>query len=255
MTRVMRSSLIATVALIAIASPIPAESGPHGHWAYSGHDGPSHWAELDHAYRMCEAGHRQSPIDINRKDATPEKLPPLVFEYRASPLDIVDNGHTVQVNYAAGSALLIGGKRYQLIQFHFHHPAEEAFDGKRYDMVAHLVHKDAKGELAVVAIPLKEGRENPLIAVLWKSLPKYGDHAAAHSKAAIDAAQLIPTDHHYFSYSGSLTTPPCSEGVRWSVLKTPMEISKAQIDTFAERYPNDARPVQKLNGRQILVSK
>lgn len=249
----MRTTLIVVAALAGV--PAAAEPGAHGHWSYSGHQGPSHWAELDPAYRACEAGHQQSPIDIRRKEATPEKLPPLEFQYRASPLDIVDNGHTVQVNYAPGSALLIGGTRYELVQFHFHHPAEEAFDGKRFEMVAHLVHKDSKGELAVVAIPLKEGRENPLIAALWKNLPKKGDHSEAHSKAAINVAELIPPDHQYYAYSGSLTTPPCSEGVRWSVLESPMEVSKAQIAAFAERYPNDARPVQKLNGRKVLVSK
>jgi carbonic anhydrase len=251
--RAVRASLVAA-SLIAIAGATPAETGSHGHWAYSGHEGPPHWAELDPAYRECEAGHRQSPIDIDRKDATPEKLPALHFEYRPSPLDIVDNGHTVQVNYARGSALVIGGKRYDLVQFHFHHPAEEAFDGKRFDMVAHLVHRDAKGELAVVAIPLKAGTENPLIASLWRSLPKKGAHEAANSKTAINVGELIPADHHYYSYSGSLTTPPCSEGVRWAVLAAPMEVSEAQIAAFAERYPNNARPVQKLNGRQVLVS-
>ena len=248
----MRASLI-VAALVGV--PGSAEPGARGHWSYSGHEGPSHWAELDPAYRACEAGRHQSPIDIHRKDVSPESLPALVFQYRASPLDIVDNGHTIQVNYAAGSFLTIGGKRYELVQFHFHHPAEEAFDGKRFDMVAHLVHKDSKGELAVVAIPLKEGRENPLIAALWKNLPRKGDHSEAHSRAAINVAELIPANHHYYSYSGSLTTPPCSEGVRWSVLQAPMEVSKAEIAAFAERYPNDARPVQKLNGREVLVSK
>ncbi len=251
----MRASLIVAAVLVATAPRTAAETAHHAHWAYEGRDGPSHWAQLDLAYRVCEAGHRQSPIDIHRKDAAAERLPALLFQYHSTPLDIVDNGHTVQVNYAPGSALLIGGTRYELVQFHFHHPAEEAFEGKRFDMVAHLVHKNAKGEFAVVAIPLKEGRENPLISALWSSLPKKGDHAEAHSKTAINVGELVPADHHYYAFSGSLTTPPCSEGVRWSVLETPMEISKAQIAAFAARYPNNARPLQALNGRQLLVSK
>jgi carbonic anhydrase len=251
----MRASLIVAAALVAIAPRTAAETAHRGHWTYEGPDGPSHWAQLDPAYRACEAGHRQSPIDIHRKEASPKDLPPLLFEYHASPLDIVDNGHTVQVNYAPGSALVIGGARYELVQFHFHHPAEESFDGKRFDLVAHLVHRNAKGELAVVAIPLKEGRQNPLIAALWSNLPKKGDHSEEHSKIAINVAELIPADHHYYAFSGSLTTPPCSEGVRWSVLEAPMEVSKAQIEAFADRYPNNARPVQKLKGREVLVSK
>ena len=251
----MRASLIVASALLAIAPHASAEAPHHGHWAYEGSDGPSHWAQLDPAYRTCEAGHRQSPIDIYKKDASPRKLPPLVFQYRASPIDIIDNGHTVQVNYAPGSALVIGGIRYELVQFHFHHPSEEAIDGKRFDMVAHLVHRNKKGELAVVAIPLKEGRANPLIAALWSSLPKKGDHSEARSRTPINVADLLPVDHRYYSFDGSLTTPPCSEHVRWSVLEAPMEVSKAQIASFAERYPNNARPVQPLNGRQVLVSK
>jgi len=235
--------------------PALAETGTHHHWSYRGHNGPPHWAELDPAYRACGAGDRQSPIDIRRKDAKAKVLPPLVFNYRASPLAIIDNGHTVQVNYAPGSALVIGGRRYELVQFHFHHPAEEAFDGKRFEMVVHLVHKDSAGQLAVVAIPLKLGHENPLIRALWANLPKEGDHEPAQRKIAINAEDLIPMDHHYYAYSGSLTTPPCSEGVRWSVLRTPVEVSKAQIAAFAKRYPDDARPLQQLNGREVLVSR
>lgn len=251
----MRASLIITAALLAFASRTSAETSSHQHWAYEGHDGPSHWANLDPGYHVCGTGHRQSPIDIHRKAATPKDLPALVFDYRPAPLDIVDNGHTVQVNYAPGSALLIGGKRYELIQFHFHHPAEEAIDGKHFEMVAHLVHRDSAGELAVVAVPLKEGHENALIAALWSNLPKEGDHEPAHAKIDINAGDLVPADHSYYAYSGSLTTPPCSEGVRWSVLEKPMEVSKAQIATFAKRYPDDARPVQSLNGRDVFVSK
>jgi carbonic anhydrase len=251
----MRLSLSIAALLALPGLPALGETGAHHHWAYSGHDGPPHWAEMDQAYRACSAGHSQSPINIHRKDARARALPSLVFDYRPSPLEIIDNGHTVQVNYAPGSALIIGGRRYELVQFHFHHPAEEAFDGRHFDMVVHLVHKDSEGQLAVVAIPLKSGHDNPLIKALWTNLPKEGDHQTAHSKIAINAEDLIPMDHHYYAYSGSLTTPPCSEGVRWTVLRTPIEVSKAQIAAFAKRYPDDARPLQQLNGREVLVSR
>jgi len=252
----MRIPMTIAAAVAAIATQASGEAGQkHHHWSYSGHDGPSHWGQLDSAYRVCETGKGQSPINIETKDVSPADLPPLVFNYRPVPLNIVDNGHTIQVNYEPGSALLVGGKRYELVQFHFHHPSEEVVDGKHFDMVAHLVHRDAAGQLAVVAAPLKVGRENPLLATLWSNLPKQGVHEPQMTKARINAGGLIPADHRYFAFSGSLTTPPCSEGVRWMVLKTPMEISKAQVAAFASRYSNNARPVQRLNGRHVLASK
>jgi carbonic anhydrase len=256
----MRAPTMIAAALAAIAVPSAAETGSQNHhWSYSGHDGPSHWGQLDSAYSACATGKAQSPINIRTKDVTASNLPPLVFNYRPVPLSIVDNGHTIQANYEPGSALLVGGKSFELVSFHFHHPSEEEIDGKRFDMVAHLVHRDAQGQLAVVAVPLTLGRDNPLLATLWSNLPKHGDHgssaAAAAGAARINAGGLVPSDHSYYTFGGSLTTPPCSEGVHWMVLKTPMEISKAQIATFASRYPNNARPEQRLNGRHVLASK
>jgi carbonic anhydrase len=227
---------------------------PH-HWSYSGKESPSHWAELDAQYRLCAAGKRQSPINIHTNAVYRSELSPLEFDYRPSPLHIIDNGHTIQADYGHGSSLLVGGHRYQLVQIHFHHPSEEEIDGKRFDMVAHLVHRDAAGKLAVVAVLLKVGHENPLLGSLWSHLPKAGDHSEASPTIDIDARQLIPADHGYFTFTGSLTTPPCSEGVRWLVLKTPMEISDAQLAVFAGRYPDDARPIQRLNGRHISATK
>lgn len=249
-----RMLAIATVvAAIAVRSSAESE-GAHHQWSYSGNEGPSRWGQLDVAYRVCETGKTQAPINIEKKDVSAAKLPQLVFNYRPVPLDIVDNGHSIQVNYAPGSALLVGGKRYELVQFHFHHPSEEEIDGKRFEMVVHLVHRDAAGQLAVVAVLLRVGHENPLLATLWSGLPKPGNHEPQITKAHINAGGLLPSDHSYYAFSGSLTTPPCLEGVRWMVLKTPMEISKAQVATFASRYPDNARPVQRLNGRHVLAS-
>jgi carbonic anhydrase len=226
------------------------------HWSYGGPGGPSNWAKLDSKFRLCGSGHAQSPVDIRTKAVYAGATPPLDFEYHPAPFHITDNGHSVQVDVEPGSSLHVGTDRYELAQFHFHHPSEEEIDGKRFDMVAHLVHKDSKGDLAVVAIPLKVGHENPLLATLWSNLPKErSDHHSVSAKQAINAADLVPGNHSYFTYTGSLTTPPCTEGVRWIVLKTPEEISKSQLDEFAARYPNDARPVQQLNGRHIIASK
>jgi carbonic anhydrase len=254
---------IALLAILTIGATHPhlktaAHATSHStgaHWSYSGAEGPSHWAQLNADYKQCAKGRAQSPVNISTKAVYHGETPPLDFEYRVSPLTIIDNGHTVQVDYKPGSILKIGGDRYQLVQFHFHHPSEEEIDGKRSDMVAHLVHKDSNGRLAVVAVLLKTGRENPLLAELWTHLPKSGDHNPATGGPEIDISKLLPADHAYLNYTGSLTTPPCTEGVRWFVLKTPVEISKAQLDVFAARYPNDARPVQKLNGRHVIASR
>src|SRR5215467_3658558 len=189
--------MIAAAAVAVMATQALGEAGEkHHHWSYSGHDGPSHWGQLDSSYRACGTGKVQSPINIETKDVTPTDLPPLVFNYRPVLLNIVDNGHTIQVNYEAGSALLVGGKRYELVQFHFHHPSEEEVNGKQFEMVAHLVHRDADGQLAVVAVPLKLGRDNPLLATLWSNLPKQGVHEPQVTKARINAGGLLPSDLH-----------------------------------------------------------
>jgi carbonic anhydrase len=254
---------VSLAALLAVAATHPhsklaTHSVGHGgeqHWTYSGADGPTHWSQLNAEYKLCGTGKTQSPVNIRTRAVYRGETPPLAFDYRPSPLTIVDNGHTIQVDYKPGSTLVIGGDRYQLVQFHFHHPSEEEINGKRSDMVAHLVHKDSAGRLAVVAILLKTGHVNPLLASLWEHMPKAGDHDPATGGPEIDISKLLPPDHAYFNYSGSLTTPPCSEGVRWFVLRTPVDISRAQLKTFAARYPNNARPVQKLNGRHVIASR
>lgn len=240
-------------ALAVIAAPVLASEAGH-HWAYSGATGPSHWASLEHEYATCGKGRGQSPIDIEKSRVRGQKLAPLVFNYKPSPLRIIDNGHTIQVNVAEGSTLRVGADRYTLVQFHFHHPSEEEVDGKRFAMVAHLVHRDSQGHLAVVAVPLQSGVANPAVATLWRNLPRREGHESAPAGVAIDAAGLLPASHAYYGFDGSLTTPPCSEHVHWFVLKSPMTLSAGQIATFAKLYPANARPVQPLNGRAVLSS-
>ena len=240
-------------AFLFAASMLAAEEHEGHHWGYSGKYGPDHWAELDKSFAACNAGQRQSPIAI--VTAKRSDLPVLQFEYKSTPLHIVNNGHTIQINYAPGSFISVGDKRYELKQLHFHHPSEEKINGKGFAMVAHLVHADSEGNLAVVAVLLDADRPNQLIEDVWRHLPAHPGPEKVYDDVRISAAGLLPADHGYFRFSGSLTTPPCSENVAWFVLKTPQSISTDQADTFGRIYPLNARPVQPLNGREILETK
>ena len=252
-------SVLLILGTSALAVENPAESadkeshGKKGHWSYSGETGPAHWSELDPAFTACAKGEYEAPIDI--KAAEQSDLPPLQFGYAASPLTIVDNGHTVMATYAPGSTLTIGDAKYELQQFHFHRPSEELVNGKASAMVAHLVHKDAQGRLAVVAVLLNRGNANPVIETLWTHLPAEKEKPETFANVSIDAKGLLPASLGYYTFAGSLTTPPCTEGVTWYVLKTPVEVSSEQITAFAKLYPMNARPVQPLNGRKILETK
>jgi len=219
---------------------------------YEGKHGPGHWASLDPAYEMCKLGKHQSPIDI--RGAKAARLPAIEFAYQASPLKIVDNGHTVEVTYAPGSFITFADKKYELLQFHFHHPGEEKVNGRSYPLVAHLVHKSADGELAVVAVLLTDGKANPFIETIWKHLPAKEGMESAPEGVTVDVADLLPAKRGYYTFTGSLTTPPCSEQVTWLVLKAPATVSKSDVAMFAKKYPHNARPVQPLNGRLVQMT-
>jgi carbonic anhydrase len=230
-----------------------AQEHTGAHWTYRGKNGPDHWGELDKAFSTCKLGHHQSPIDI--RAPKPADLPPIQFAYQPTPLHIVNNGHTIQVNYAPGSFITVGDKRYQLTQFHFHHPSEERINGKRFEMVAHLVHAAPDGALAVVAVLLDSGAANPLLASLWPQLPTHEGPEQKLDNVHIDVTGLLPQDRGYYTFTGSLTTPPCTEDVTWFVLKAATRISQGQADAFGKIYPRDARPIQPLYGREVLASK
>src|SRR5262245_24643395 len=257
MQRLRRAStlLILGAALCAAAAAADThESGQAPHdWGYSGAHDPSHWGAMSPEYAACSEGKQQSPIDIRHE--VPADLSPITFDYHPSPLEIIDNGHTVQVNYGSGSGITVDGKRYELVQFHFHEPSEEHVHGHAYPMELHLVHKNADGRLAVVAVLLKEGKPNPTIETLWSHLPSEKGKAQAVAQVSVDASALLPAERGYYTYTGSLTTPPCSEGVTWLVFRTPVEVSREQVARFGRLYPNDARPVQPLNGRTVKVSR
>jgi carbonic anhydrase len=223
------------------------------HWDYGPTHGPTHWAEIDPEFRTCSVGHRQSPIDIQH--AMKADLPPIVFDYKPSLLRIVDNGHTIVVNYAPGSYIVVGDQRYQLKQFHFHRPSEEKVHGKGFAMSAHLVHDNGSGKLVVVAILLQTGEDNALIRELWKELPKEKNRETVLDNVQIDISRILPLERRYYTFVGSLTTPPCSEDVTWIVLKHPTTISPTEVEQFSHLYPNDARSTQPLYGRTVLESK
>ena len=248
----MRRALIVVLALSWPALPAAAQHGATPHWEYEGPHGPAHWGTLDPAYHACVAGTHQSPIDI--RHATSGDLPAITFAYHPSALKLIDNGHTIQVTYAPGSFISVAGKKYELLQFHFHHPAEEQVSGTSYPLVAHLVHKSADGKLAVVAVLFAQGAANDFVERLWMNLPKEQGKESTVPGAEVDVSTLLPASHGYFTYDGSLTTPPCTEGVTWFVLKTPVQISQNEIATFAGKYPHNARPVQQLHGRVIKAT-
>ena len=251
--RVHRAGLLVAAVSMATAGLLHADE--EHHWSYQGATGPSQWAAMEHEYATCGTGKAQSPIDIQDAVAKKSDLPPIVFDYKPSPLKIIDNGHTVQVNYAPGSSITVQGKQYELVQFHFHKPSEERINGRTYDMVAHLVHKDQDGNLAVVAVLFKKAGPNKLIQTLWDALPRKKDEEEVKS-VQVNAADLLPANKSaYYTFTGSLTTPPCSEGVTWFVLKSPTAISEEEIIRFGHLYPMNARPTQPLNGREIRATK
>jgi carbonic anhydrase len=232
------------VVMLAMALTISSAALAEDHWSYEGDHGPSHWSGL------CSSGRNQSPVDL--RDAVSAKLAPLSFKYESLAQDVFNNGHTVQVTYAPGSTLTLGSHQYQLKQFHFHAPSENLLDGKHFPLEAHFVHADADGNLAVVAVFFETGAASAALDKLGKDLPlRAGDKHDLDVKLA--AAELMPKTREYYRFSGSLTTPPCSEGVNWLVLKHPVTASEKQIEQLHAAMGHDnARPVQPLNARVIL---
>ena len=220
------------------------------HWAYEGKEGPEHWAKLKPEFATCEAGRNQSPINI--EEAIDAPLKPLKGIQKVAAKEILNNGHTVQANFKFGNMLLLDDVPYQMKQVHFHAPSENTIKGKSYPLEAHFVHADKNGNLSVIGVMFKEGKANPGLEKLWAQMPKEAG-APIPLKAKVSASEMIPENRDYYRFSGSLTTPPCSEGVRWLLLKTPMTASKEQIEAFEEvmRHHNN-RPVQPLNGRVVV---
>jgi carbonic anhydrase len=229
-------------------APATASSSPV-HWTYEGEEGPAYWGELDPAYELCRTGKNQSPVDI----ASPgeQDLANIVFHYQASEVNILNNGHTVQVNYDAGSYIELDGLRYDLVQFHYHAPGEHEIDGKLFPAELHLVHRNADGKLAVVGLLLQEGSSHAAFDPFIDNLPA-DESAVQDTGVKINAMDFLPGIQTTFRYSGSLTTPPCSEGVSWLVMTTPVDLSSAQLSKLEGLFEGNNRPVQPLNDRLLV---
>ncbi len=222
------------------------------HWEYNGEHGPDHWGKMDKAYEVCSMGGQQSPINIT--SAIKAEVAPMSISWKKSAAKIVNNGHTIQINMPEGSSITRDGKVYDLLQFHFHAPSEHLVEGKAYPMEVHFVHKNKKdGDLAVLGVFIGPDKKNDTMAMLAKNFPK-----AAGAEATLEAftpRDLLPAGLEYWTYEGSLTTPPCSEVVTWMVARKPIKVAKASIDAFTAIYANNARPVTPLNRRLVLMSK
>lgn len=251
--------LILAAALAAVTlSPALAEeknakhdAGKPAHWSYTGPTGAPKWGDMQSDFATCKLGKKQSPIDI--KGAKKGDLPAIGFNYGQTGAEVVNNGHTIQVNLATGGDVKVASGGYKLLQFHFHTPSEEMVNGKPYPLVAHLVHKSDGGKLAVVAVLFKEGKKNAVLDRVFAAMPAKED-GKADLAGGLNVTDLLPAKRGYWAFEGSLTTPPCSEEVQWHVLKEPVEMSKEQLAAFKKLYPMNARPVQPLNGRSLQES-
>jgi carbonic anhydrase len=234
--------------------PGRADAEGHGsetHWAYEGDIGPQNWARLKPEFSLCGIGKRQSPIAIQSEATLQGPAEPLQFDYAPSRGTVVNNGHTVQVDVEGENNMTVRNARYRLLQFHFHTPSEEMINSRRYAMVAHLVHKNEAGQLAVVAVLLEQGEPNAFIDKVWTYMPLDTHDTVRMPEGLLDVNELLPRDQRYYQFMGSLTTPPCTEGVLWMVLKQPVKISAAQYRLFRQQFPLNARPVQPANGRPV----
>lgn len=225
--------------------------GPATHWEYEGEKGSRTWGQLDSDFKSCGLGKRQSPINIEEREAEKGGLKPIPFSYKAGPAQLVNNGHTIQVDLANSGSARFEGLEYRLVQMHFHTPSEEKINGMASHMVAHLVHRAGDIKLGVVAVLIKLGKENAALKGIFDNLPK--DEGKTFSLASFNPADILPADPTYFAYVGSLTTPPCTEDVKWHVMKTPIEISYAQLAAFKKLYKMNARNTQATNGRRVQM--
>jgi len=247
---------IATLFLATGCTEITEEETEHlehhaKHWGYTGEVAPNHWSELNEKFTMCSQGKQQTPINV--VPTSDIELPALNINYTTGSQSIINNGHTVQVNIAEGSTFTIGNDVYELKQFHFHTPSENNINGKSFPLEAHFVHATKDGKLAVIAVMFQEGEANPILAKIWKRFPKLEEGVEAKCGLTSDEVKaLIPKNKEYYQFMGSLTTPPCSEQVKWHVFKTPLTISKEQVKQFFDIFGHtNNRPIQDTNKRVI----
>lgn len=226
----------------------PAHEEGHPNWAYEGGAGPPAWGSLSGGYRACSSGQHQSPVNIEPEHAEPAHIPALAVHYRSTPSTEVNNGHTIEDDVPPGDFIEFGSTRFELQQFHFHHPSEHTLDGAHFPLEIHFVHRSDSGAKLVVAVFVAEGAEHPTLHTLFEHLP----HGHEAIRLFANPASLLPKDWRFVEYEGSLTTPPCSEGVTWLVMTTPISASADQLREFAALFPHNNRPLMPLNGRHLL---
>jgi carbonic anhydrase len=246
----MKKVLFSVIAALFCCYGLALASGGGGHWGYAGEGGPEHWGDLSPQFAACKEGRKQSPVDLT--GMVDVELPAIEFAYGMVPLEVLNNGHTIQANYAAGSRIAVAGQTYDLLQFHFHSPSENTINGRSFPLEAHLVHKAADGRLAVVAVMFEEGATNAVLEKVWKVMPAEEGSVERAENESVSVDELLPASRDYYAFDGSLTTPPCTEGVKWMVLKQPMTVSPEQVQHFVHTLhgPNN-RPVQPLYGRTV----
>lgn len=245
------NSVIINVGMLTVtAITVGVLSNSKTHWSYSGSEGPSKWGELNKKYSMCLNGKEQSPINITK--AVKTKLHPLIFNEGGKATTFVNNGHTVQANISNGNSLEIDGSSYNLLQYHFHTPSENIIDGKSYPLEMHLVHANKEGHLAVVGVMFKSTKiRNKKMMKVLRALPLNHDDENDFESGA-NGYDFLPVHKEYYRFSGSLTTPPCSEGVKWFVMKNPVSLSEGQIKQIENVIGKSNRPIQPINSRAIL---
>ena len=220
-------------------------------WGYGAENGPDVWGRLSPNYALCATGSRQSPIDLrNPRSAS---LPSTTFNYRPTPLYIHNNGHNIEVASTGENWMEVGGERYSLQQFHFHAPSEHTVESRSFDMEMHLVHRSGEGAMAVIGVLIERGSRHIAFDPVWEHLPQTPGEMKRIEGVTVNPGDLLPRDTGTYRYDGSLTTPPCSEDVKWLVMATPVEISEAQIAAFKAIVNKNNRPVQAMNGREILT--
>lgn len=252
----MRNSLIAALVLGLSTLAAAQNAGQAGaQWDYLGRTGPLNWGKLDPAYRACSKGRAQSPVNLHKARLN-KALKAIEFHYIGGPVTLVNDGHAIVVQVVPGSYIVAGGVRYDLVDFTFHHPSEHAVDGDLYDMEVDLLHKSADGKLAMIGVLLSENRDfpNAVLSTLWRHLPVKPGQTEKITDVMVNPGGLFPADPGYWTYTGSLPAPPCTEGVQWFVYETPVKISTAQVDAFTRIFKMNTRPLQSLHGRRIEAS-
>lgn len=254
--RTVLRTMVACACCLSAARKLSAADMEKPHWGYDGEAGPEHWGELSADFKTCEIGTKQTPIDLTGTIKA-ETGKPLAIDYHAVAGRVLNNGHTVQVNVAKGCGCVIDGERFDLLQFHFHHPSEHLLSGQAQEMEAHFVHKSAGSKLAVIGVFVRKGARNAALEPVFSKMPAAAGPEEALAEA-FDPSRLFPeaagnADRPFYRYMGSLTTPPCTEGLVWTVFKDPIEASEDQIKQFSALFPNNARPVMQLNRRKLML--